>query len=747
MAYSRSDTTPGEDLPAALVRTELAHILASELFARSARLSSFLNFIVGRTLAGEGDSLKEQVIAVELYGKSSNFDTAADPIVRVDARRLRDRLREYYADAPSAAVIISVPKGSYVPVFRSTAAAITQSDAAIQPDAAVPIGPAVVDAHPQDTRASTAPLLFRRWSIAAAIVLIAAAGWVVRSRIDDRPVPRVLTVTSLPGSEEDPALSPDGRFVAFSWGGPSADANHDIWIKAVDGDATQNLTNSPDAHEQFARWSPDGQWITFSRASKNGPAVIKVSALGGHEQTIADASSDASWTPDGHGLVMRTTTPEGHAAIVHHELETGARRRLTDAPVGFGDAHPRVSPDGKTLALARTSPTRSAILLVPMGGGEPAVVGDWTSGFIGNVEWMPDGHELLVSKSAPALRRLMRVPVDGRGPEVPVADIPYESAGVSIARVGAGNRYRLAVSSGEPNVGLRLVDLGPAREGHATATDLPFCTATRMDAPGRFSPDGKQVAFASDRSGSQQIWVANRDGSAVRPVTQLRDATVSLGSWSPDGGWLTFDATMGKRTDIYVVAVGGGAVRRLTDGTGSAIDAEWSRDGRRIYFSSNRSGRSTIWRMAAAGGGLVQLTSDGGFDPRESPDGRSVYFIDEPRSFGLGRASTLKRVSANGGPVEVVDVQVLPGAWDMTDSGIVFVADRSEGVGSSRGGRNVLQFYGFANRRIQTIGQLGFLIGPFGAARFLAVSRDGRWALASHIDRWERDILVLDGFR
>jgi hypothetical protein len=45
------------------------------------------------------------------------------------------------------------------------------------------------------------------------------------------------------------------------------------------------------------------------------------------------------------------------------------------------------------------------------------------------------------------------------------------------------------------------------------------------------------------------------------------------------------------------------------------------------------------------------------------------------------------------------------------------------------------------------IGQLGFMIGPFGAPRFLAVSRDGRWALASHVDRWERDILVLDGFR
>ena len=85
---------------APLIRSQLDAILASDLFARSERLSQFLRFIVERTLAGEGDALKEQVIAVELYGRGADFNTAADPIVRVDARRLRDKLREYYASAP-----------------------------------------------------------------------------------------------------------------------------------------------------------------------------------------------------------------------------------------------------------------------------------------------------------------------------------------------------------------------------------------------------------------------------------------------------------------------------------------------------------------------------------------------------------------------------------------------------------------------------------------------------------------------
>src|SRR5215471_7053691 len=118
MPYPQVAPSPGDVPSTSLVRAELDRILASELFTRSDRLSAFLKFIVDQTLAGHGDSLKEQVIAVELYGKGADFDTAADPIVRVDARRLRDKLREYYATAPQRGIVISVPKGSYTPLFH-----------------------------------------------------------------------------------------------------------------------------------------------------------------------------------------------------------------------------------------------------------------------------------------------------------------------------------------------------------------------------------------------------------------------------------------------------------------------------------------------------------------------------------------------------------------------------------------------------------------------------------------------------
>src|SRR5262245_34530612 len=284
MSDSHIGSSPSTDPPASLVRAELDRILSSELFARSERLSSFLKFIVDRTLAGQGESLKEQVVAVELYGKGADFDTAADPIVRVDARRLRDKLREYYAAASPPGIVISVPKGSYVPVFRNTVAEFVPAEGHLgastnvvhQTDVALPGEPWAT--APAATRARLS-----RWWWMAVVTLIAAGSWgAMRLRIADPSAPtRLLTVTSMPGAEEDASLSPDGNFVAFSWDGGSApDAAHDIWIKAVGADALRQLTNTPDASEHWPAWSADGQYIAFTQFIKGRPSIVKVSALG-----------------------------------------------------------------------------------------------------------------------------------------------------------------------------------------------------------------------------------------------------------------------------------------------------------------------------------------------------------------------------------------------------------------------------------------------------------------------------------
>jgi TolB-like protein len=110
------------------IRQQLDRIAASPMFANADRMTAFLRFVVDRALAGQADQLKEYVVGVAVFGRSDDYDPRLDSIVRVEARRLRTKLDEYYAsEGRNDAVIVRIPRGSYVPVFerRDTAAADT----------------------------------------------------------------------------------------------------------------------------------------------------------------------------------------------------------------------------------------------------------------------------------------------------------------------------------------------------------------------------------------------------------------------------------------------------------------------------------------------------------------------------------------------------------------------------------------------------------------------------------------------
>ncbi|MBL8294871.1 MAG: hypothetical protein JNN08_23700 [Bryobacterales bacterium] len=105
------------------VRAQLDRVLASSGFRDAGRLGAFLRFVVEETLRGEGPRLKEAVIGVEVFQRPADYDPRIDPVVRVEARRLRARLDEYYAGPGQADRLrISLPKGAYVPVFEESSA-------------------------------------------------------------------------------------------------------------------------------------------------------------------------------------------------------------------------------------------------------------------------------------------------------------------------------------------------------------------------------------------------------------------------------------------------------------------------------------------------------------------------------------------------------------------------------------------------------------------------------------------------
>ena len=144
-----------------------------------------------------------------------------------------------------------------------------------------------------------------------------------------------------------------------------------------------------------------------------------------------------------------------------------------------------------------------------------------------------------------------------------------------------------------------------------------------------FSPDGKQIAFMSQRAGGFEIFVMNVDGSDQRQLTHFAEQGRGAVSptWSPDGKRIAFSTRL-PPVNIFVINVDGSDLRRVSDDGGGAASPAWSPDGRRIAFNSRRSGKAQIYVMDADGTNLRRLTSNNAVDrfPAWSPDGKLLAF-------------------------------------------------------------------------------------------------------------------------
>jgi Tol biopolymer transport system component len=722
-----SETARGglpSDVPDAMVRAQLDRILASDAFSRSENLRRFLSFIVEQKLAGQGRALKESVLAHELYRKGTDFDGGTDPVVRVDARRLRDRLREYY-EGRSDPVVISLPKGSYVPVFERN---LPEPRAA----ASAP-GPAISE---QKAAAKKAWVKFVAVLALLAVIVTAVIAWRgLRVRVDDQS--ELLPLASYPGAEGPPALSPDGDLVAFAWSGDDQQRQTDIYVKAVESEALRRLTETPDS-ENSPAWSPDGRSIAFVRV---GHGVFTTSQLGGAERQVSASGTEVAWAGDSKSVLIRDQERNaGPFSVYQVFLDTLERRRLTQPTLGPGDWKFEVSPDGGTLAFIRYEREGIADLyVVPMKGGEPRRLSNWNASITG-LSWTPDSREIVYSVEEPAAGRLWRIRANsgqpGRGSRV--GDIPASVAAPSVSRPRPGRRARLAFQTITRDVDIQMMDL-EARPMKDVFQSTPFSSSTRIEGSPRFSADASRIAFASDRSGGWEIWIARRDGGGLRQITSLGAPKLLLGAWSPDDASIAFDAPVAGNDDVYVVGADGGHLRRLTTEPSMDGVASWSGDGRWIYFSSTRAGAiPDIWRISSAGGPAARITRHGGFEAKESSDGKYLFYLDRhPGALAVDGTARVMRAPVAGGSEERVVEGVRPFLWSVTQDGILFVTREAD--------FDAIDLYRFSDQRVTRIGRLGFR-GPSGF-RSLAVSRDGRWALATKMVRFDSDLMRIDNFR
>jgi Tol biopolymer transport system component len=570
-----------------------------------------------------------------------------------------------------------------------------------------------------------------RPALVALLLATSAAIWSVsrKSASPESTEPRVTPLTSYSGRQLTPAVSPDGKAVAFAWDAHRR-GNLDIYLKLVDGGRPIQLTNDA-ADEYSPAWSPDGRHIAFYRRS----AILMIPALGGPVRKLADCSVDQfsaglSWSPDGNFLAFVDRSDPGGLGIFQVSVATGERTRLTSSAQG-ADVLPAYSPDGNALAFVRAPAGGAGKIHVLRFAGsgratqrEQAVTSD--EHMIYGLDWTPDGQYLIFSSNRSGVIGLWKIPSSG-GVAQRLSAFGEKAGRVSVARSGRRLVYtRLAFDK----------DIwrtpGPASTNRP-ASPVEWISSTQHDGEPAYSANGNRIVFSSDRSGNFEIWACDKDGQNEVQLTSFGGAPAGSPTWSPDSRWVAFDCPKHGNADIFIVGGDGSQLRRLTSEPSNELRPSWSADGRSIYFSSNRTGTFQIWRAPAAGGAAVMVTRSGGAEESfESADGKYVYFAK--------RREGVWRVPVRGGEEEQVLGGVQISQWALTRSGIAFF-DLQNASGPE------IRFHDFATRRNVMVQHFPKQTVIPELDRSIAVSPDVNWILYTAEQQAGSCLMQVDNYR
>ena len=572
-------------------------------------------------------------------------------------------------------------------------------------------------------------------ALAFGLALGAAGMWWLVPRAERRTAAYgpARPLTTFSGLEREPALSPDGNQVAFSWNGQNRD-NFDIYVRLVEGGAAVRLTTDP-AEDHAPAWSPDGSRLAFLRDN----AIYLIPALGGVERKLVQFPhgrlyvSPLSWSPDGRFLAFSGTQDSSVPAIWIASTESGEHHRASTPPKGYyWDISPAFSPDGRTLAFVRARDTYSrAVVLEDMNrDGTPQGTLREATGYgkaFEDLTWQADGRGLiLTAKQGLEHFGFWRLSLAGT-----LEPLGIESETVrwpSTSRTGS----RLAYEKRHTDLNIYRMD-GPGPGGGPRPYDQSHVAiivdSTAIDREPMLSPDGRRFAFNSDRSGSIEIHLADAGGANQVALTNLGPTAMGSPRWSPDGQTVVFDRYENGHSMIYAVSAEGGKPRRMTDDPASDIRPSFSRNGRWIYFSSNRTGRSEIWKIPSGGGPAQQLTSNSGSEPFESSDGRVVYYTNNQGLWSLP--------AGGGDPVLVLPEASFP---------LYAVAGKSIYYGI-RTPQSIWVWRTDTGRKFEYVRFPKDAIEFAGGGTVFTVSADERTILYSQTDRQESDLMLVENFK
>ena len=584
------------------------------------------------------------------------------------------------------------------------------------------------DASKPVTKSERSKIYVRSGALTLVLWLIAIAVLLLLRPKAASPDPRIRPLTTYPGLETTPALSPDGTRVAFAWTGPNASDPYRVYVKPVGDDRASRLTETPTgASDGDPVWSPDGKLIYFFRRGGGHSGIYVAPVDGGPARQLLVTSMDAhrvrrsrfDISPTGQTLVYPDALPgQETAALFLLDLSTMQSRQITNPPMNSeGDGDPVFSHDGRTLAFQREALDLGQVYVMPAGGGtERLLTSGFIADFIDGLAWTADDRAIVFGGKQ--LRR-----VSAAGGESAITNVPYVPGPAAFPSI---RNHSLAYVQATTNANVWKLDLRDAT--HPAGEPSKLISSTRQQAAASFSPDGSRLAFQSDRSGNWEIWTCNRDGSNAVQLTHSSAVISGTPRWSPDGKQIAFDSRANGIPQIYVVSSDGGEPRVLTHGSvGSAVPS-WSRDGTWVYYSATNGSATNIWRVPAEGGNAEPVTNGSGIYAMESSDGRYVYYSRSALD------STIWRIPVGGGAEEKVPGVPRPfdpSHWAMVATGI-YVID----------GNGDLYFYQFEKSRATKVLHDQRFITDWS----MAVSPDGREIVWAQIDERLADMMLVENF-
>ena len=445
-------------------------------------------------------------------------------------------------------------------------------------------------------------------------------------------------LTSGQGVEEWPAWSPDGLRLAYVG---EAGGYRQLFVRDVATGAERRLTFDERDHIQPA-WSPDGRSLVYARARASGGRLEPTDIDGwyqengdiwtidigsGEENRLIDDGFSPAYSPDGTALAFDAQWAGPRRIWIADARGRKPRQVTSDSSDAVVHVTPRWSPDGRHLVFRRVEKTVSDIVAADVARGTLTPVTD-DDVLDTDPVWDRSGAHVYFTSYRGGGLNVWRVRVDGRGAPSGAPEQLTTGAGNDV-QVTLAPDGRLAFAVRGINADLWRLPVSPT-SGRVTGRPEAVLATTRVESRGAWSPDGRRIAFNSDRQGEMNLWVRTiGDGTDTR-VTE-GDGGDYQPTWSPDGGRLVFFSARGGNTDIWTVDVQSRALTRLTRDPALDTNPFYSPDGSRIAFVSDRGGRAEIWVMRADGSEQRRLTSVGvwGHFLRWTKDGRAIVFRAE----------------------------------------------------------------------------------------------------------------------